>query len=229
MVGSVTDSSPRSRLSALQRDALREFFARERGFFLTGGAALAGFHLGHRATDDLDLFTTEANAFERGRHVLRDLAANLGGSLEIRQDTPRFLRAVLQRRGEAIVIDLVHDQAQTIATKLDRDGLRIDPAEEILVNKITTLVSRAEERDLIDVMCLERAGFRVEDALAAALEKDGGCTPAVLAWVLSEVAIPDGISLPAGITADELRDYLEKLIARLRRAALPAPSAPRKT
>jgi hypothetical protein len=30
-------------LSAWQREVLRAFFARERGFFLTGGAALAGF------------------------------------------------------------------------------------------------------------------------------------------------------------------------------------------
>lgn len=219
----MTDYLPPSRLSPLQLDALREFFARERGFFLTGGAALAGFHLGHRATDDLDLFTIDASAFERGRHVLRDLAANLEASLEIRQDTPRFLRAVLQRKNEAIVIDLVHDQAQTVATKLERNGVRVDPAEEILVNKITTLVSRAEERDLVDVMFLERAGLRVEDALPAALAKDGGCTPANLAWVLSEIAVPNGVSLPAGVTADELRRYLHELVARLRRAALPAP------
>lgn len=46
-----------SKLTDLQREVLDAFFQRERGFFLTGGAALAGFHLGHRTTDDLDLFT----------------------------------------------------------------------------------------------------------------------------------------------------------------------------
>lgn len=63
-------SSGRSSLSALQREVLEAFFRRERGFVLTGGAALAGFHLGHRTTDDLDLFTRDADAFERGRFVL---------------------------------------------------------------------------------------------------------------------------------------------------------------
>jgi hypothetical protein len=48
-----------SKLSALQKDFLNAFFTREDRFFLTGGAALAGFHLGHRETDDLDLFTQE--------------------------------------------------------------------------------------------------------------------------------------------------------------------------
>ena len=50
------DSFP-SKLTALQRDLLREFFARERSFFLTGGAALAGFYFGHRETEDLDFFS----------------------------------------------------------------------------------------------------------------------------------------------------------------------------
>lgn len=45
-------SSP-DRLTPLQRDLLDAFFAREQGFFLTGGAALAGFYLRHRETTDL--------------------------------------------------------------------------------------------------------------------------------------------------------------------------------
>jgi hypothetical protein len=73
-------SSPVNKLSPLQRDVLDAFFERERGFFHTGGAALA-FHIGHRATDDLDLFTTEEQAFERGRFVL---VARAGGLLEAR-------------------------------------------------------------------------------------------------------------------------------------------------
>jgi hypothetical protein len=43
-----------SRLDPFQQELLAAFFAREQRFFLTGGAALAGFHLGHRETRDLD-------------------------------------------------------------------------------------------------------------------------------------------------------------------------------
>lgn len=222
MGGGMTDSSRASKLTPLQRDALHGFFARERGYFLTGGAALAGFYLGHRSTDDLDLFTTELAAFERGRFVLRDLSEALGGTLEIRQDTPRFLRVVLGRNAEAVVIDLVHDQPQHHTDKLERDGVRLDPVDEIFANKLTTLVGRAEERDLVDVMFLERAGYPIEQALSVALAKDGGCTPATLAWVLSEIAIPDGVVLPAGVSPADLRTYLEDLVVRLRRAALPS-------
>lgn len=217
----MTDTSS-SKLTALQAEALRGFFQREHGFFLTGGAALAGFYLHHRTTDDLDLFTTDAAAFERGRHVIRDLAQAIGGSVVIRQDTPRFVRLVLARGEEATVIDLVHDQAQHNPVKVENAGIRIDPPDEILINKLATLVSRAEERDLVDVMFLERSGLRMEIALDGALAKDGGCTPATLAWVLSEIVIPDGAVLPAGVRPEELRAYVADLIVRLRRAAQPS-------
>lgn len=46
-------------LSPLQASILKRFFATEAGqhFFFTGGTALAAFHLHHRVSVDLDLFT----------------------------------------------------------------------------------------------------------------------------------------------------------------------------
>jgi len=215
-------SSAHSKLTALQREVLDAFFQRERGFFLTGGAALAGFYLGHRTTDDLDLFTTQSSAFERGRFVLADVAAAVGGQLQVRQDAPGFQRLVLTREHEALVIDLVKDVSpQLHSDKVERDNVLLDPVDEILANKLTALVGRAEERDLVDVMFLERAGYSVEAALPAALAKDGGCTPGTLAWLLSEITIPDGVALPAGVSAGELRAYVTALVERL--VALAAP------
>jgi hypothetical protein len=204
-----------SKLTALQREVLAAFFQRERDFFLTGGAALAGFHLGHRTTDDLDLFTAQPLAFERGRFILADVAAALGGALQVRQDAPGFKRLVLTRGDEGVVVDIVNDTGpQLHPDKLERDNIVIDPADEILANKLTALVGRAEERDLIDVLFLERAGYSIEAALSAALVKDGGCTPATLAWLLSEITIPDGVVLPASVSPAELRAYVAELTAR---------------
>jgi hypothetical protein len=215
-------SFERSKLTALQGEVLRGFFERERGFFLTGGAALAGFHLGHRTTDDLDLFTRQEQAFERGRFVLADVATAIGGLLQIRQDAPGFQRLVMTRHDEGLVIDLVKDTSpQLHIDKLERDNIVIDPADEILANKLAAVVGRAEERDLIDVMFLERAGYSIEAGLSAALAKDGGCTPATLAWLLSEISIPDGVVLPAGVLPTELRAYVTELIARLLVLAAP--------
>ena len=72
--------SVRGKLSALQAAVLEAFFATERDFFLSGGVALAGFHLQHRETTDLDLFTSSAEAFERVRVSLPHLALALGGA-----------------------------------------------------------------------------------------------------------------------------------------------------
>lgn len=217
-------SSVPSKLTAFQREVLNAFFQRERGFFLTGGAALAGFHLGHRTTDDLDLFTLQQGAFERSRFVLVDVAAAVGAVLDVRQDAPGFKRVILSRGEEGLVVDLVKDVSpQLHPDKLERDHVVVDPPDEILANKLTAIVGRAEKRDLIDVMLLERAGYSVEAALPAALAKDGGCTPATLAWLLSEVTIPDGIELPAGVPPAELRAYLADLIHRLLVLAAPEP------
>ena len=221
----MTDSSP-DKLTALQRALLEAFFRIERRFFLTGGAALAGFYLHHRQTLDLDLFTLDPAAFETGRRALDAAAAELGATVAVRQHAPGFERYVVSGRGESVVVDLVLERVpQTAGAKRVIGSVSVDPLEEILVNKLTTLLSRAEERDLVDLLFLERRGLKAEDGLPAALEKDGGCTPAALAWVLSEVSIPDGVELPGGVSAAELRTFVADLMVRLRRVAFPASEA----
>lgn len=223
MDGAKMASSPH-KLTEIQFEVLRAFFEREKDFFLSGGGALVGFYLHHRTTDDLDLFTTAPDAFERGPHALADAAAQLGAKIEMRQQSPGFHRYFVHRGDDAVVVDLVLDRVRQIqANKGIRDGIAVDSPEEILANKLTTLASRSEIRDIVDVMTLERAGFSVEEALDDALAKDGGCTPATLAWVLSEVDVPDRASLPGEVRPSDLRRYLEDLVKRLRKAAVPDP------
>jgi len=209
-------------LLPLQRDVLERFCEQEDGFFLTGGAALVGFYLHHRETTDLDLFTTDEQAFQRARSVLATVAHDLGIRLETKQSARGFQRHLLLGDSESVVVDLVLDRAaQLHADKTLRGGIRMDSPDEILANKLTALLARSEERDIMDVMFLERAGYAVEDALEDALAKDGGCTPGQLAFVLSEIVIPEGVTLPADIRPDELRVYLTDLVRRLRTLALP--------
>jgi predicted nucleotidyltransferase component of viral defense system len=212
-----------SKLSAFQREVLEAIFARaDESMFLTGGAALAGFHLGHRTTDDLDLFTPDPEAFQRARHVVSEAAAALGASLEVRQDAPGFRRYAVIRGDDALVVDTVLERvAQVSPEKLRIGSVRVDPPEEILANKLTAIVGRMEERDIVDVLFLERSGLRVEDALPGALAKDGGATPATLAWLLSEMKVPDRAVLPGGVTPTEMRAFIADLVVRLRRAAHP--------
>jgi hypothetical protein len=210
-----------SRLGQLQREVLETFFRREERFFLTGGAALAGFHLGHRETDDLELFVTE-DVLEEGLAALGAVVRELGATAEEILSTPDFRRRLLRRGGESVIVDLVRERvAQVCPDKPAIAGIRVDPAEEIMANKLCALLARAEVRDLADLRALEEAGFQIEDALNAGAWKDRGLTPAQLAWVLSESRMGDDAQLPGGVAVLELSDYLRGLIERLSRLALP--------
>jgi len=100
-------------------------------------------------------------------------------------------------------------------------AVRVDPPNEILANKLCTLLSRAEIRDLVDVQALEKAGHHADEALPLAMRKDGGLTPGQLAWVLSQISIGDDARIPGDLSVAEVRAYLAELTARLARIAYP--------
>src|SRR4051794_7829451 len=182
-------------LTALQIQVLGAFFRREKRFFLSGGGALAGFHLAPRPADGPDLFTT-ADVLVEGERALMAVTEDVGAKFERIQTAPDFYRRLLRRDDEAVLADLVRDRApQGPLPKQTVGEVRVDPPEENLANKLCALLSRSELRDVVDVYALEQAGFRVEDALPLAEKKDGGLTPAQLGWVLSQI---DLTSLPPG-------------------------------
>ena len=106
--------------------------------------------------------------------------------------------------------------AQVFPDKPVIAGIRVDPAEEIMANKLCPLLAPAEVRDLVDLRALEQAGLGLQDALDAGTRKDRGLTPAQLAWVLSEIRIGDDAQIPGGVAVSDLREYLRQLIDRSR-------------
>jgi len=156
-----------------------------------------------------------------GTRALGETSRELSASIEAIRTAPDFRRYLLRRGEESVVVDLVREHVfQLEPEKLLLGGIRVDPPE-ILANKLCTLVSRAEPRDLVDVRALEEAGFRVEEALPGASRKNGGLTPAQLAWVLSQIRLGEEALLPGGGSASELKKYLADLIARVSRLAFP--------
>lgn len=211
----------RSRLTGLQAELLEAFFQHEDRFYLTGGGALAGYHLGHRETHDLDLFTLEP-IMDEGVRALRQAAPDVGASWQEVRTAPEFRRVLLSRDDDSVIVDLVIEHTeQAHPEKPARGSVRVDPAEEILANRLCALLGRAENRDLVDVRALEGLGLSLADALAAGERKDGGLTPAQLAWVLSQITIGDDAKLPGGVAPAELREYLDGLVERLARLAHP--------
>ena len=210
----------RDRLSPLQREILNGFCELAPEFYLTGGAALAGFHLGHRDTHDLDLFVADDH-LDSGVSALREVGTRLGADLQSLQTAPGFGRFLVKTAEEGVVVDLARDPTPQGGPKLQVGSVRVDPPEEILANKLCSLLSRAELRDLVDVMALERAGYGIDQALELAARKDAGLTPGQLAWVLSGIEIGAEAAVPGDVAAPELAAYLEALRRRLERLALP--------
>ena len=190
---------------------------------ISQGSAL-GIHLGHRRSLDLDLFTTDDAAFAAARASLPVIAASLDARVEILADGPAFRRVLVSGpAGQTLRVDLVHDTAERIGgPPVESHGLRVDPLREILVNKICAILGRSEPRDLVDLFFLDRAGFPVINALGDARRKDGGLTPAQLAWAISQVPLdrlPDGLLVP--VSLEELRTFQARLVEALERLSFP--------
>ena len=208
-------------LNELQTEFLEKFFKHDSQFFLTGGAALVGFYLNHRQTEDVDLFTLE-DEIELGFALVNEVAREMGADVESIQTTPDFRRLLLARGESAIVVDLVHEYVYQIdRNKRVINGIRLDTPEEILANKLCALLSRSEVRDLVDVRALETAGHTIDSAIDAAAKKDSGFTPAQLAWVLSDIRFGEDLVPPGDISRTDLQNYSNELQARLLRMAFP--------
>jgi Nucleotidyl transferase AbiEii toxin, Type IV TA system len=206
-------------LTKLQQAIIQALPAVDRRFFVTGGGVLAGYVLGHRTTDDLDLFTADPAAMVDADRLVRALADAVRAEIEVVHTAPDFRRYLLTAQDDSVRLDVVLDRAPQLYPKVDRGGVITDSTEEIFVNKICALVGRSEARDLIDLMFLERTGLRVEHFLDAACRKDAGVSPATIAWLLSSFRAPR--SLPDTVRSAELEAYAKALEARMRRAALP--------
>jgi hypothetical protein len=215
----------RSALTPLQQRLAEEFFARESRFVLSGGGALAGFLLGHRETHDLDFFAAEP-CLDQGEAALGQAAQALGATVERLVSGNDFRRFLVKKADASVVVDLVYDHTPRSDVPPPKFGeIVVAPPQEILANKLCTLLSRSEPRDLVDVFALDRAGYRIEEAVPLAARKDGGFTPAQLSWVLSQVAIGDDADVPGGMKPADLRAFLTELQKRLGQVAWPYEGA----
>jgi hypothetical protein len=199
-----------SRLSPLQRRVLRVLAGIDPPWTLVGGAALAGFHLGHRTTQDLDLFW-------RGLGSLGSLAAECierlvasGLHAERLQTGETFSRLRVADAKEAVVVDLVAEPTppleQPIDAVVEGVGVPVATEREILADKLCALLSRSELRDLVDVRALLAKGLDFAQGVADAPRKDAGFSPLTLAWVLR------GWPIETLATRDETRADVEGLV-----------------
>jgi hypothetical protein len=209
------------KLSALQWRVLELLSALAPPWTLTGGGALAGFHLKHRTTRDLDLFWHGLQQLESLPEEVRSRLISEGLEVSPVQSGATFARLRIKDGAETCILDLVADPVAPIESPVQiRAGsflVLIDTPHEILVNKLNALLSRSELRDLEDVKALLAAGGDLERALADASKKDGGFSPLTLSWVLKELR-PASLAQVAGVDpekAQELETFRDGLVERI--------------
>ncbi len=210
----------------LKRDFLRAWFAQERRFFLTDGSALGLFYLDHRRSYDLDLFTSEEVEGKEVQGLVQRTASRIGAECAALRSAPDFHRFRLTRGEEREVIDVVVDRApQLDAVKREIEGIRVDTVREMIANKLTTLLSRTELKDVVDLYFLEQAGYDLLAAIPDARAKDAGWEPAVVSMLLSDLHVTE---LPAWMIKElapsDLAAFLNRLRLAIAAQALPGSS-----
>lgn len=200
------------KLTELQWRVLQALAGMEPPWALTGGAALAGVHLGHRVTRDLDLFWHGSGQLGDLPRAVQERLRSAGLEVTVLQSAPSFQRLQASDGNTSCVVDLVADETPVVEPPeivvAGNTTFTVDTRHEILVNKLCALLSRSELRDLQDVKALVEAGTDLDRALADAPRKDAGFSPLTLAWVLRGLEIT-----LLSRASDVSRESTEQLVA----------------
>lgn len=216
--------SSNSTLTPLQQSVLNALPESE-SFFLSGGAALAAYYLGHRRSLDLDLFTDDPEVIAQIERHLRDAAAGHGWTVTVQQSAPGFRRLLVRAGDEETLVDLVHDPVDQIVpvSEKPRSGrICYDALEDLVANKLNALLGRGDVKDLVDLYFLAEKGVDVLASMGDARRKDGGMEPATLGWVLRGVSPdPSRLLLLRPVSASDLARFRDDMVRRLLEMAWP--------
>lgn len=208
-------------LDELQLRVLAALGGMEPPFVLSGGGALAGFHLGHRLTRDLDLFWRNQTELGQVPRIVEQRLVADGLSTSILRSSPAFVQLRVTDRESVVIVDLIAEAGETLdpATthRVGSANILVDSPRAILAEKLCALLERSEIRDLVDVQALVRSGVDLGTAIADAPRRDRGFSPLTLAWVLRDFDLK-AMASAAGLDESSVRDleaFKESLIERL--------------
>lgn len=221
-----------SRDTAAQRTVARIALASVEGFALAGSGAIREHGVIDRPTEDVDLFTANADedAFSVAiDHVTARLRSS-GFEVELTRRAEHFARLhVVTAEGVQLDVDLGVDWRADEPVRLAVGPvLSLDDA---VGAKVGALYSRGEVRDYLDVDAIRQSGrFTDEQLLTAAADRDPGFRLDMFLWRLDGARriSPDDVER-YGVTADQLaalQSRYDRLATDLRtQGAQGSPSA----
>ena len=189
------------------------------GFELAGGTALAAGYLGHRLSEDLDLFTGDATVGLALRAVQAAWnAAGIPARVEATYDT--FARLWVGQR--PVKVELAQDSPFRLASSTTRvDGMPVRALKDLAADKTLALFGRATTRDFVDVYVLLSTRFDLGQLLAWARQKDPGFDHDWFIQALTRVeqVQPKRVQMLVPLDWDHLRLTFRQAALRLERQA----------
>lgn len=145
-------------LTAAQKEVLRMIAAEHdlaETFTLSGGTALAAFHLFHRRSDDLDFFSTDPVDALRARRFAENVREHLGGSsVETNRLYDRHLFLINRKTDGPLKIEFTHYPYSPLKQPAVHDGVRVESLRDIATDKLAAMLDRFEPKDYYDIHVL---------------------------------------------------------------------------
>jgi predicted nucleotidyltransferase component of viral defense system len=180
-------------LTPLQAAFLERFFSTQASqpFFLTGGTALAAFHLHHRLSKDLDLFTLDDGALDNADRIMAQVVQDLGCTIGRARRVEHFRQFHLVQPGDGpdrfLQIDLVREFGPQFGQRQQVGRISVDSLENIGANKVNAILGRTESKDFVDLFFILREGYSFQELFAMAQQKDPGLVEFFFAGALLQV------------------------------------------
>jgi len=193
-------------------------------FVLTGGTALAAFHLGHRYSEDLDFFSEEEFETLPLDVFFKKAQKKLGSQkIDFQQNYNRNLFFLHFSNSEVLKTEFTYFPFPQIETGPQENALFVESKIDIAVNKLFTIYQRSAARDYIDLCLLCKSeNYTIEDLAAKAKIKfDWHIDPLQLGtqFVKAEAA-EDLPRMIKPLPPEEWRRFFRDEAAKLKNAVL---------
>lgn len=159
-------------------------------FFLTGGTALSAFYLGHRESQDLDLFSLQPFDTLALRTTIQEIADKTHSimTMHIRSQTYNEIYLENKQADWMQKIDIVQEQPKHFGKLTQINGIIVDSLVNITTNKILTVFSRLEPKDYIDLFVIfTQTDLSFDKMFKLAKQKDRGLSEFYFANIITDV------------------------------------------
>lgn len=126
-------------------------------YTLSGGTALAAFHLHHRRSDDLDFFTINPVDALRVRRFVDDVRSRLHMEhIEGSRLYDRHIFLLLGPGERQLKLEFTQYPYRHLESPAMIDGVRVEGVRDIAADKLAALLDRFEPKDYYDLYVLLR-------------------------------------------------------------------------